>query len=91
MRNSSTIVFALLTAFCNAMVVAVQHLASIRASPKLKGVALARYLAVFDGRGFYEADRFVNFADGAFFFIVERAAVRTLQMSARVAKIRQRV
>lgn len=39
-----TIVFALLTAFCNAMVVAVQHLASIRASPKLKGVALARYL-----------------------------------------------
>ncbi len=39
-----TIVFALLTAFCNAMVVAVQHIASIRASPKLKGVALARYL-----------------------------------------------
>ena len=39
-----TIVFALLTAFCNATVVAVQHLASIRASPQLKGVALARYL-----------------------------------------------
>jgi len=39
-----TIVFALLTGFCNAMVVAVQHVASMRASPTLKGVALARYL-----------------------------------------------
>ncbi|HEX3947563.1 MAG TPA: DMT family transporter [Acidimicrobiales bacterium] len=39
-----TIIFALLTGLCNALVVAAQHLASIRASPQLKGLQLALYL-----------------------------------------------
>lgn len=40
-----SIVFALLAGFCNALIVFAQHRASIQASPHLKGVRFALYLA----------------------------------------------